>query len=410
MNDSAAALHKTTAPVAGAFGPGFWIVSAVFLVSMAFTTIPTPLYSLYQAKDRFATYMITVVFSAYALGVVASLYLAGHLSDWFGRKPVLLVAVVAEIVSAALFLLWPETVGLIVARFISGAGVGVLTATATAYIGELRAKAKPDEGPAVAGLVSTVVNTGGLALGPLVSGFLAEYVEGPLVLPYAIFIGLLLIGFAALSVVPETKLRVSPTPRYHPQRVAVAPEARSVLVAASAGPFAGFAILGMFGSVAPSFVAVELHEQSRFVAGIVAFLAFGSGTLAQVVFRKLKLDKQLSIGVPAMCAGLVAVAAGVIFTSLAVFLAGGLIAGAGIGLVFRASIGTAAAVSAPENRGAVLALVFLVSYTGLAIPVVGLGIALQFVSSEIALSVFTSVFFAVALLAGLRMISKLRGR
>lgn len=89
-------------------GTGFWVVAAAFLLALAFSTVPTPLYPLYQQRDGFPTVVITVVFAAYALGVVASMYLIGHVSDWLGRRRMALAAVLAEAVSAAVFLAWPN--------------------------------------------------------------------------------------------------------------------------------------------------------------------------------------------------------------------------------------------------------------------------------------------------------------
>jgi hypothetical protein len=34
-------------------GVGFWIIGYAFLVTMAFSTVPAPLYVLYQARDHF---------------------------------------------------------------------------------------------------------------------------------------------------------------------------------------------------------------------------------------------------------------------------------------------------------------------------------------------------------------------
>src|SRR3954463_10984352 len=85
-------------------GVGFSLIAFAFLTSMAFSTVPTPLYPLYMAKDGFSTFMVTVVFAAYAVGVVISLVLAGHISDWAGRKKVLIPAIGLELVAAVLFL------------------------------------------------------------------------------------------------------------------------------------------------------------------------------------------------------------------------------------------------------------------------------------------------------------------
>ncbi len=61
---------------------------------------------IYQQRDGFPTYVITVIFASYAVGVMASLYLAGHVSDWLGRRRIALLAVLAEALSAVVFLVW----------------------------------------------------------------------------------------------------------------------------------------------------------------------------------------------------------------------------------------------------------------------------------------------------------------
>src|SRR5258708_3351647 len=58
----------------------FWAVAFVFFTVMGFSTVPSPLYGLYRARDHFSLFMITVIFAVYAIGVIAALLLAGHLS------------------------------------------------------------------------------------------------------------------------------------------------------------------------------------------------------------------------------------------------------------------------------------------------------------------------------------------
>ena len=85
-------------------GVAFWIVGYMFAVTMAFSTIPAPLYVLYQARDHFGALVVTVIFAAYAAGVVASLFLAGHLSDWLGRRRMALIAVAISMLAGVAFL------------------------------------------------------------------------------------------------------------------------------------------------------------------------------------------------------------------------------------------------------------------------------------------------------------------
>ena len=65
---------------------GFWAVALAFVVNMALIAVPTPLYVLYQQRDHFSTITLTVVYAVYAAGVILSLFLGGHLSDWFGAS------------------------------------------------------------------------------------------------------------------------------------------------------------------------------------------------------------------------------------------------------------------------------------------------------------------------------------
>ncbi len=73
-------------------GAGFWLVALAFTIVMAFTTVPTPLWSLYAQHDRFSSLTVTIAFAVSALAVALSLFLIGHRSDSYGRRRVLMQA------------------------------------------------------------------------------------------------------------------------------------------------------------------------------------------------------------------------------------------------------------------------------------------------------------------------------
>ena len=111
-----------------------------------------------------------MIFAAYAVGVVISLFTVGHLSDWHGRRRLFAPALVLCMISAVVFLLWRDLPGLILARVLGGIAVGAVTATATAWLAELHAAARPDASAKRAQIVSTAANLGGIGFGPLVAG------------------------------------------------------------------------------------------------------------------------------------------------------------------------------------------------------------------------------------------------
>ena len=164
-------------------GFGFWAVAFAYMMLVAFTSVPSPLYVIYRARDGFSSFMLTVIFGVYAVALVISLLLAGHLSDWFGRRRVLIPAGALIVASALVFMVWKDVAGLLLARALTGVGIGMTQGTATAYLQELHARHLPEAGPTRAQVVATTVNIGGLGVGALVSGVLAQWVADPLTVP-----------------------------------------------------------------------------------------------------------------------------------------------------------------------------------------------------------------------------------
>jgi hypothetical protein len=289
-----------------------------------------------------------------------------------GRTRVLVPALLLEALAAVLFLVWSTLPGLIVARVLTGLGVGMITATATAHLAELHAVARPDGGPTRPGVVAVAANLGGLALGPLVAGVLVLLAPHPLIVPDAIFLALLVLAAIAVAAVPET-VRAQNRP-YRPQRIAVPAAARGRYVAVTAATFGLFAIMGLFTSLAPSFLA-SIGQRSPLVGGLAAFLVFAAAASAQIALGTWASTRQLRVGVAVTSAGMVALGAGVAAAGAPLFLAGGLVAGAGAGLLLKGALGTAAELAPAGARGEAIAGVFLGGYTGLVVPVLGIGLA-----------------------------------
>lgn len=380
---------------------GFWLLAYAFTATMAFSTVPTPLYVLYQGRDRFSAFTLTLIFAAYAAGVALSLLLAGHVSDWLGRRRVLVPAIAMNLLAGGIFLAWPAVPGLFIARFISGLGIGMLTATATAHLTELHLAARPGASRSRADGVATAANLGGLGLGPLVAGLLAQYAPDPLHLAFYVTEGLMVIGVLMMALVPETVDRPEPRPAYRPQRVSVPPAARPAFLAAGGAGAVVFAMFGLFTSLAPSFLAGTLHDTSHALAGLAAFLVFGASAVSQIVLASSPLRRQLGLGFTVLAAGIAAVTAAIWAASLPLLLIGGALAEAGAGAAFKGSVSTVINIAPPQARGEALAGLFLASYLGLAIPVVGLGIATQYLPARDAL-----LIFAAALLAGLAAVAR----
>lgn len=374
---------------------GFLVAGAALGITMAFSTLPTPLYALYQRRLGISSFTITIIFAAFAAGVVASLSVAGYLSARYGRRAVLVPAIGLEALASALFLGGPSLTGLIVARALCGIGVGLVVATATAYLSELHAAARrhrrePGSSPATAERIAIAANMGGLGLGPLASGLIARYGAGPLRTPYVVFLVLLAASAIAMSLVPETSPATGrfPVTRTVQARLPGGRRLAGGRHAAAGAAFLAFAVFGMFTSLAPSFLSDELGGASPAAAGFVAFAVFGAAAVGQLLLAMAGRRSQVMVGLAALAGGLVAVTVGVWLGSVPLFIAAGAVTGAGAGALVKGSLSTVSAATAPHARGEAIAGLFLAAYAGLTLPVLALGAAARLVAVNAALAGF----------------------
>jgi MFS family permease len=191
-----------------------------------------------------------------------------------------------------------------------------------------------------------------------------------------------------VAVAPETTTPPDQRPAWRPQRVAVPKHARSQFFAATSAAIAAFAVYGVFNSLVPSFLAGTLHVDSHAIAGAVAFSAFAAGALAQIALGRLTNVQLLRCSGPVLLLGLALFATGMWLGSLMVFVVGGIVTGAGGGLVFRGALVAAGSTAPAESRAEVLAGFFLGAYIGLSVPVIGLGIATTYAPARDVMLVF----------------------
>jgi MFS family permease len=232
---------------------------------------------------------------------------------------------------------------------------------------------------------------------PVLAAVLAQYGPLPVRLPFAVYLGLLLPALVAVWVMPETVTAPSSAPRWQPQRLGVAQQVRSAFVVAAAAGFAGFAILGLFTSLAPTFVRRELGISNLAVAGLVVFAVFGASSVAQLLLHGLRDRLAIGIGLLALPLGLLLIVLALGQRSLALFVSGAVVAGLGQGLVFMGGLATINRLAPADQRAATLSSYFVVSYLAISLPVIGVGFAAESLGLYDAALVFAIAIGALTL-------------
>jgi predicted MFS family arabinose efflux permease len=392
------AMPATSTPAPPAARPtlspsvAYGLAAAVIGLALFASGTPSPLYGTYQELWGFSPLVLTLVYATYAFGVLASLLLAGRVSDEVGRRPVLLVALATLMATTGLFMTADSVVWLFAARGLQGLATGLALGAASAALLDLH----PRRDPTGVGLTNGVVSAGGLGLGVLASATIVELLPAPRVLPYVLLLALFAVAFTLALRLPEpvearTRLRLSP------QRPKVPAAVRRPFMLAALGVISSWSIGGLFLSLGPQLSAGIFHTSDHFVTGLSVFILAGAGSAAQLAFGRSAPWAGAAAGSIALAGGTLLIVAAAATESAALFLSGAVLGGAGFGVAFLGGLRTLTAAIPPEHRAAVMSAFYVVAYAALSVPAILAGLLVTPLGLDATFEIFGSVVAGLAL-------------
>jgi MFS family permease len=194
---------------------------------------------------------------------------------------------------------------------------------------------------------------------------------------------------------PSTGLRAAMT-GWRPRRPVLPPDPRP-FVAATMAATAGWAMAGLFLAIIPSYAALLLGSDDLALLGGIVFVMLAASCAAQVAARATPAHSAMLAGLVALVAGAALVALAFPTRSLAVLMAGALLAGLGQGLTWLGATTTINAIAPHDRRAEVSSTYFAAIYLGVSLAVVGVGALATAISLEVAVYVFAAVVSAGAL-------------
>jgi MFS family permease len=400
--------HRPTARSGRLSHPrAFGAITAIFVLFTAASSAPSPLYVVYQQEWGFSATTLTVVFGVYVLGLIGSLLVLGALSDHVGRRPVLAAAIALEAVALVLFITAGDVSVLLAARVAQGIATGAAMTTLGATLVVLN----PPHSPGRAGVVNGVAPISGLAVGALGCGALVQFAPAPTHLVFALL--LLGMGLAAVAVagMPETSARRPGGLASLKPRLGIPPRLRPDVYALVPILVASWALGGLYLSLGPSVAAGLFGLSNHLIGGLVVTLLCGTGAVTAFVLRAWPADRALTIGAVLLTAGTALTLAGVQAHTVALAGTGTALSGIGFGASALACFGTLARLSAPEERGELFAVVYVIAYLAFSLPAVLAGFATTSVGLRPTTVVYSLGVVALGLtaLAAQRMRSARRG-
>jgi MFS family permease len=344
----------------------FYLLASLMLSFLAGSSAPTPLYPVYQAAWGFSPITTTVVFGVYAVAVLTALLTVGALSDYVGRRPVLLVA---TLIQAATMLLFAEAGGvpaLIVARILQGLATGAAAAAVGAGLLDLD-RARGTTANAVAPLLGT-------ASGGIVSGLMVQYLPAPTHLVYLTLAALFVAQAIGVSLLPGAVIRRPGALTSLRPQLRLPAQARGAFLIAVPALVASWSVPGFFGSLGPSLLRLLSGSKALALGGVALFSLAASGALTVMLLQRRGARALMMAGTALLIVGLAVTLAAVSHGLLGAFFVGTTLTGAGFGASFQGAIRTVVPLAEPHQRAGLLAVLYVVCYLAMGLPAVLAGV------------------------------------
>lgn len=367
-------------------------VGSMIAVMFMGSTIVTPLYSLYAKQFGFSAIVLTLIYAAYVIGNLVSLFFFGGVSDRAGRRRIVLRAMGLAALSTCIYLFATNTSWLFVARVLSGFSIGLAAGAGTAWIAELDAGDRTR-----ATLVAVVSNFAGLALGPLISGLVAQYAPRPLQLPFLIYIGLVALTAVFIARSPETVNQQGSTGTPGRTSVAVPRSIRARFAAPAITAFTVFSLYGFYFSLAPSVLIDSLHQSNRAVGGAIVFELGLVAAATIILTRQLASGTCMRLALALLLPSLALLIAAQAQASMSLLLLGTALSGISGALGYRGSLQVVNQIAPADQRAGVSSVYFIVCFIGNSLPVVAVAALTRAFDSLVADSAFAITLAVLAL-------------
>jgi MFS family permease len=370
---------------------GLVYLAFVLLSFLAASSVPTPLYHLYQEAWHFSPATLTMVFGVYALSLLGALLTVGSLSDYLGRKPVILLALLLNMLAMLMFVYASDVGWLLAARVMQGFATGMATSVLGAAL--------LDNSRTQGALVNSVSPLLGMAFGALGTSLLVEYAPQPLQLAYEVMLLLFVLQAVVLAWLPESVSRQAGALASLRPALSIPVQARSTLWRVLPVDVAVWMAGGFFLSLAPSLVRAATGSSSNLLGGALVATLTMSGAAAIFILRNTVAEKTLALGTAMLALGLGLILLATNSGVLAWFFIGTVVAGTGFGAGFLGAVRSVMPLAHAHERAGLMATFYVLSYLAFCVPAILAGFMVRTVGLVATTNGYAAVQIALCLLA-----------
>jgi MFS family permease len=343
-----------------------WLKAGILTSFLAASSVPSPLYAIYRSLWGFSPLMLTVVFASYAIAMLVALLVFGGLSDYRGRRDVVLASLVLEIVAILLFWGADSVWWLLSARILQGLATGIATSALGAGLVDLNR-----ERGAVINSVAPLV---GLGVGGLGCSLLVQFAPAPTRLVFDVLLltfGLLLV---AAFFLPETAPKRPGALRSLMPSIGIPKQARAAMLGVLPVNTALWALGGFYLSLGPTLARTVTGNSAPLVGGVMIGAFCLASAAAVGLSRKFAARSATAAGSAMVGVGALVTLAGLQWLGAGAALAGTMLAGAGFGSAFSGSLRTLVPLALAHERAGLMSGFFVACYLAFSVPAILAGL------------------------------------
>lgn len=354
--------RRRSLPPAAAFGGTGFAFAGVTLAAGA----PTPLLVLFEHQWGFHAGLLTIAFAIYAFGLLLALLVVGSLSDYIGRRPVLIGALSVQLVAMVMFFFASNIGWVVAARAVQGFATGAAFSAFTAALVELA----PPRHRELGAVIGSVAPAGGLALGALLTGAAIQFTGSPAKIVFAALTVVTSLGIGVAILSAETVSRRPGARRALRPDLSIPRPAVREFVAAVPLQIGAWMFVGLFLGLIPTIIRGLFHLNSGLLNGATVFAEPGAAAVAGLFVGRISPRASAQSGGAEIVVGGAVVMVAIAARVLPLLLLGGLIGGVGWGSSYSGTLRALSPRAEPDQRAGLFAALFTVAYLAFSVPVV----------------------------------------
>lgn len=346
------------------------VALALFVVGYG-TNVSTPFLVLYRDRLGLGANQTQLIFVVYVAGILATLMLAGQLSDRFGRKPLLVGSLAFSAVGSLLLIAGRDSytlllTGRIVLGIVSGAGLGV----GAAWLQEVTGKGKEQR----AATIATMVTYAGFGGAPPLSVLYEWLFPAPLVVPFLFHIALTLAMIPFVLRVEET-VDVQAVARRGRWRPAIrfgipAAARRSFLWYVAPLAVLVFAFPSMAFALFPVVLSDQVTASPVVLTGLSGMCTAWGGLLSRPLLQMVSTRTAMGWGAVIGTIGYIMGTVAIVTGSWPLVWPAAIVLGAASGVLSVAGLTIVGEITDDANRGALSSTFYLLAYSGMTMPLI----------------------------------------